>query len=219
MRRDDRPGEPRDGSRDEAVGQSHDGSAADRATNGGEGDAAGRTVPGVRALDHTADVGLEIHASSFDALLLRAARGMAALVFGNESGHDDVWEPSGSVGPPTPRRSPGAHRGAGRSGRNDGAAAGAPPPTPAEHVVEIEADDAADLLVLWLRELLYRQQVDDFIPTDATFEELDEHHLRAVVRGGPAPAAAVRELKGVTYHGLRAERTSDGWRARVIFDV
>jgi SHS2 domain-containing protein len=35
------------------------------------------------------------------------------------------------------------------------------------------------------------------------------------VRLGPS----VREIKGVTLHGLRVDQVEGGWRARVIFDV
>lgn len=141
--------------------------------------------PGVRALEHTADVGIAVRAESLPQLFERAARGMSALIL------DEAPEAR--------------HR------RRE--------PSATERSIELDADDVASLLVLWLRELLYLQEVEDFAPLDVCFDELSERRLRARVGGSPAPGPPVRELKGVTYHGLAVERVDDGWRARVIFDV
>ncbi|HET9986638.1 MAG TPA: archease [Longimicrobiales bacterium] len=97
-----------------------------------------------------------------------------------------------------------------------GAAAGA---APMAREVEGAAGDVAELLVTWLRELLYLQEADGFSYAGAEFPELDEHRFRARVRGRRAPRRALREIKGVTYHGLDVARRGDAWHARVIFDV
>ncbi|MBX6366012.1 MAG: archease, partial [Gemmatimonadetes bacterium] len=90
---------------------------------------------------------------------------------------------------------------------------------PLEREVEASAGDVAALLVAWLRELLYLQAAEGFSFASAEFRELGEHRLRARVRGRRAPGRALRELKGVTYHGLDVARQGETWRARVIFDV
>ena len=36
---------------------------------------------------------------------------------------------------------------------------------------------------------------------------------------GQVEGKSVREIKGVTYHGLAAARRGGGWYARVVFDV
>lgn len=95
-------------------------------------------------------------------------------------------------------------------------AAGAAPMT---REVEGAAGDVAELLVTWLRELLYLQEADGFSYASAEFPALDEHRFRARVRGRRAPRRALREIKGVTYHGLDVARRGDAWQARVIFDV
>ena len=46
-----------------------------------------------------------------------------------------------------------------------------------------------------------------------------ELRLEATVGGGPAEGQPIREIKGVTLHGLAAEPREDGWYGRVIFDV
>ncbi len=138
-------------------------------------------LPGVRAIDHTADLGLDLAAPDLAGLFRRAAAGMEALVAGPER--------------PVPQ------------------AADMP-----EVRLALDAPDVALLLADWLRELLYLRQVRGRAFRDADFARLGERELDARVHTAPAPAA-VREIKGVTYHGLRAERTGGAWRARVIFDV
>ncbi len=134
---------------------------------------------GVRLLDHTADVGLELDAPDLATLFLRAAHGAEAL-----------------VGPTTPASAP------------------------AEIVtIRLQADDAALLLAEWLRELLFLRQVRGLSFRQAQFDELTAHGLSARVQFAPAPGDAVREIKGVTYHGLEAMQDGDSWHARVIFDV
>ncbi len=144
-------------------------------------DAGGELLPGVRAIDHTADVGLDLAAPDLAGLFRRAAAGMEALV--------------SEAGSPVPE------------------AAAMP-----EVRLELDAPDVALLLADWLRELLYLRQVRGRAFVDADFARLGERALAARVRTAPAPPA-VREIKGVTYHDLRAARAGGEWRARVIFDV
>lgn len=137
---------------------------------------------GVTPLDHTADVGLEVRASSRPALFERAAAGLRTAIEGTGRG-------SGAVGPRVSRG------------------------------IELAADDVASLLVAWLRELLFLHQVEGLAVREARFEQLDETGLAGTLTLEPAAARPVREIKGVTYHGLETEAREDGWRARVIFDV
>jgi SHS2 domain-containing protein len=85
--------------------------------------------------------------------------------------------------------------------------------------IAVEADDAAGLLVAWLRELLWLHEARRFDYQGARFQILDGRQLIARVGGAPDARPPVREIKGVTYHGLRVEPDDGGWRARVIFDV
>lgn len=146
--------------------------------------------PGVREIEHTADLGMDVEAASLEELFQRAAAGMMALVRTT----DGPVEKSPDVSTPSCARSV-------RIGLDGGE-------------VDVEA-----LLVRWLRELLYLQEVAGFVYHDATFQRLDGSGLRASVRPDPNPSRQIRELKGVTYHGLEVERDGDRWRARVIFDI
>lgn len=142
--------------------------------------------PGVRELDHTADVGIEIEAPTLASLLRRAAEGVWYLVFGERV----------EVGEPTP----GDAEEEARS-------------------LRLQADAPDALLLKWLQELLYWFEVDRFVARRVRFDELSERRLEACAWGEPAARDAVRDLKGVTYHGLAAERAADAWKARVIFDI
>jgi SHS2 domain-containing protein len=159
---------------------------------------------GVRALDHTADVGFDVVAPSMDALFDRAARGLVALLHG---------EDRAAGGPPrAPRPQEGSDE---TSGNRPDHAAGT---TSARRVV-VEAPDIGALLVAWLRELLWLHESAGFVYDGARFEALAATALVADVRGATGAPPAAREIKGVTYHGLDVGRTDGDWHARVIFDV
>jgi SHS2 domain-containing protein len=85
----------------------------------------------------------------------------------------------------------------------------------------IEADRTEFLFVDWLSELLYvfdskRLLLDSFevdvrdskLTATALARPLDEDRDRLL-----------REVKAITYHGLRVEQTPDGWLAEVILDI
>ena len=147
-------------------------------------------VSGVTSLEHTADVALEVEAPDERELFRRSALGMMYLLL--ERVPDDERES---------RR------------------------------LEVSSQDAPGLLREWLRELLYWHETEGFAIASCRFERLDvpegggsadpgtEFRLEATVRGGPVEGQPVREIKGVTLHGLAAERRDDGWYGRVIFDV
>ena len=136
-------------------------------------------LPGVRELDHTADVGIEIHAAEASELFRRAALGMARLLRGK--------------------------------GRFDAAVE--------ERTLRLEAGSMDRLLVRWLSELLYLDEVDGFVFEGVAFDELGPRRLEATVSGRIEPDLPERQLKGVTYHDLRLESAPDDWNARVIFDI
>jgi SHS2 domain-containing protein len=88
--------------------------------------------------------------------------------------------------------------------------------------ISAEGADAADLLVNWLREILYLWHGRELLTAKA--EVLDIGETRIQSRLGCDPYDPARheirhELKAVTYHDLRVEPASDGWEAVVIFDV
>lgn len=90
-----------------------------------------------------------------------------------------------------------------------------------QHAIELEGTDTADLLVDWLRELLFLFQAEGwiFIQFDV---EVTENGLRAQARGDkfdPERHQPDFDIKAVTYHHLRLEQDPQGWIAEVIFDI
>lgn len=154
----------------------------------------------IEELDHTADLGFEVEADSLARLFEGAALGLLR-----------------ALGLPAPPAAPG------RSGADP-------------EVLELSARGLERLLVGWLRELAWHVQSEQRLPRVADIEvdagdAGDVGHagdsgaggrpaiLRARLRWVDAGATPTREVKGVTYHGLRVERHGERWRARVIFDV
>jgi SHS2 domain-containing protein len=139
-------------------------------------------VPGVRALDHTADVGIEVAAASYPELLRRAALGLTWLLLERHA-----------------------------SGLTE------------ERALQVQTYTHASLLRDVLRELLWWHDSEGLCTVDL----VDIHVARSkrgLVFSGTARLVRhrgmpVREIKGVTMHGLTAERSPDGWYARVLFDV
>lgn len=82
------------------------------------------------------------------------------------------------------------------------------------------ADNAPDLLIEVLTELLYLSETEDV--AFAVFDVRADAR-RAVVRAVGSSTADVElrgpPIKAVTYHDLRCEHTGDHWEAQVIFDV
>lgn len=82
----------------------------------------------------------------------------------------------------------------------------------------LDSDDIALLLASWLREITFEHSVHARAYRRARFDRLDERGLDAEVLYGEA-RNLVREIKGVTFHGLDVRHVRGQWQARVIFDV
>jgi len=91
-----------------------------------------------------------------------------------------------------------------------------------EKALTVEGSDPADLLINFLREILYIFNGKAMIVEDCNIQECSNQRLVAKLRVEPynkEKYSIKTELKAVTYHGLRVERTKSGWKVRVIFDV
>jgi SHS2 domain-containing protein len=99
----------------------------------------------------------------------------------------------------------------------------AAPSERAPRSLTIEGSDLPLLLRAWLRALL-RWHEDGYTPAQVFVDSLARDSqgawtLSARIEGGAAAGHPLREIKGVTLHGLAAEERPDGWYGRVIFDV
>ena len=90
-----------------------------------------------------------------------------------------------------------------------------------ERRIHLEADSLADLLHDWLEELNTLHQIHGELYAEFR-PRVREGSLEAVIRGEPIDPGRhdLRlEVKAVTWHGLKLERTDDGHEAGVLLDI
>ncbi|MDI6741711.1 MAG: archease [Smithella sp.] len=88
--------------------------------------------------------------------------------------------------------------------------------------ITVEGADAADLLINFLRELLYLFNGEKFITCSCEIIKYTSKELQARLTGEPFNSKKhliKAEIKAVTYSGLTVEKYKTSWRARIIFDV
>ncbi len=91
-----------------------------------------------------------------------------------------------------------------------------------QRTLTVEGSDIADLLVNFLREILYLFNGEVLIIGKCEIIECGNRKLVARIFLGPYDKKKhimKTEIKAVTYHGLSVERTKKGWKARIILDV
>jgi SHS2 domain-containing protein len=88
--------------------------------------------------------------------------------------------------------------------------------------LEVEGADRDDLMVNWVRELLYLFQGGDYLVKEVKLQEIKENYVRGEVRGekfDPDRHEIRREIRGVAYDQSRMEKTGDQWTAQMIFEL
>lgn len=92
-----------------------------------------------------------------------------------------------------------------------------------EKTLALESDSFDDLLVDWLREILFLFSSERFILRKASLKISEGVSLESKLFGSSLNQSRELEdgleIKGVTYHGLLLEEDSDGFVAQVIFDI
>lgn len=91
-----------------------------------------------------------------------------------------------------------------------------------EKALTVEGSDPADLLINFLREILYLFNGERLVVVSCSIVMLGKRKLvanLALESYNSKKHLFKTELKAVTYHGLAVEKTKKGWKARVIFDV
>jgi SHS2 domain-containing protein len=87
--------------------------------------------------------------------------------------------------------------------------------------LHLEADSIEELLVDWLRELLFHHETRGFIFVSAYIEELSDTTLRAKLAGrtrGPEEEPEI-EIKAVTYHRISIQKNDTGYDVTIVFDI
>ncbi|MEE8450123.1 MAG: archease [Thermodesulfobacteriota bacterium] len=88
--------------------------------------------------------------------------------------------------------------------------------------MHIEEDGLTELLVGFLRELLYLNQAEGYIFKRFEVNQLDGSSLEITGLGeklDPNRHQGKMEVKGVTYHQAAVSREGDTYQATVIFDI
>lgn len=86
----------------------------------------------------------------------------------------------------------------------------------------VEGTDWTDLMIVWLRELLYLWQGHRLLVGEVEITDLTPTGLRADLscdRYDPRRHEILAEIKAVTYHRARVEGGAGEWRGEVVFDV
>lgn len=91
-----------------------------------------------------------------------------------------------------------------------------------ERKLVVEGSDREDLLVNFLREILYMFNGEGLLLREFSISELDSRHLIGEARGEYFDQDRHRineEIKAVTYHQVSVRETPGGWKGRIICDV
>jgi len=88
--------------------------------------------------------------------------------------------------------------------------------------VDVRGQDWADLMVNWLRELLYLWSAEQLRVVRVNVSHLRQERIKAELAMqpfNPRTDSVEQEIKAVTYHQIEVAEEKGQWRARVIFDV
>lgn len=88
--------------------------------------------------------------------------------------------------------------------------------------LRITGDDWSDLMVNWLREILYLWNGKEFLIKSTMIKSVSENEISATVYYDPYDLNShliKTEIKAVTYHQIQVIENLACWEARIIFDV
>ena len=85
--------------------------------------------------------------------------------------------------------------------------------------IEIKSEDLESLLVDFLSEINYLNEVNDEIYQKIIFDEFSDTKIEADLIGKKVKRFGL-QIKGVTFHDLDIRKKEDGsWQATVLFDI
>jgi len=83
-------------------------------------------------------------------------------------------------------------------------------------------EDWSDLMINWLREILYLWNGREMLVKSVQVLSLSEHNISARIYFDaylPDRHTIKTEIKAVTYHQIQVKRSPSGWKAQIIFDI
>ncbi len=87
--------------------------------------------------------------------------------------------------------------------------------------LEVEGADRDDLMVNWMRELLYLYQGSGYLLREFQVREVKDTLVKAEVGGekiDPDRHEIKKEVAAVAYHQSRMEKTGNQWTAQLVFE-
>jgi len=88
--------------------------------------------------------------------------------------------------------------------------------------IDVTGDDPADLMVNFLRELLYLWTGKEKLVKMVSILDVSDTALAARIAATNYDSrnhTILNEIKAVTYHQIAVEPTANGWQATVVFDI
>ena len=88
--------------------------------------------------------------------------------------------------------------------------------------LEVEGSDRDDLMVNWMRELLYLYQGSGYLLKEFKISQVKDTIVKAEVCGekiDPDRHEIKQEIAAVAFHKSRMEKTGNQWIAQVIFEL
>jgi len=88
--------------------------------------------------------------------------------------------------------------------------------------LNVQGSDMCDLMINWLRELLYLWNGEKMLLKVADIHSISEKKLSATITYDlfePDIHEIKNEIKAVTYHKIKVEQKSEYWISNIIFDV
>ena len=88
--------------------------------------------------------------------------------------------------------------------------------------VSVSGSDRPDLMVNWLRELLFQWTGKQKILQSVAVDQLSPVSITAQLtleNYNPDRHIILNEIKAVTYHQIQVVKSGDHWESRIIFDV
>lgn len=88
-----------------------------------------------------------------------------------------------------------------------------------EREIKISSIDLSALLVDFLSEVLYLNQVNKEIYNDTTFKKFTDTEIDGILKGQKVEGFG-EDIKAVTYHDLDIHQRKDGvWESTVLYDI
>ena len=88
--------------------------------------------------------------------------------------------------------------------------------------IQVEANDLPALMLAWLSELNYRHVTEHRLFGKFEVSVISDQMVFAEVSGetiNPDRHTIFTEIKAVTFHDMRLEKSDNGWEAQIIFDL